>query len=279
MFSSLRSDPRALGACLPTPRCATPCCAQGARRSSHLPRQHHHPVPARQETNDPRPPQDTAAEMAKGHMDEETRWMLFDMLGHRNEWCAAVVEAMPKQTPVCRLGARGAWLGAVAGGMQQRPRGLPRQTHTNAHAHTPPPRRRWVPGKIVDIRGRLAPAVRAPGASRDVMLLDIALDGYFRCVGLVTRGRGPAPVPAPQNAPLNQNLGSMRKLSPHADAPSPPPTRRAGRASSALTGGRSTATASWTWGPSCCATRRSRCARGRSGRGRGGGGAAASLKP
>lgn len=34
------------------------------------------------------PLQDTAAEMAKGYMDEETRWMLFDMLGHRNEWCA-----------------------------------------------------------------------------------------------------------------------------------------------------------------------------------------------
>ncbi|KAI8469254.1 MAG: glutathione synthetase ATP-binding domain-like protein [Monoraphidium minutum] len=67
---------------------------------------------------------DTAAEMCKGYMDEETRWMLFDMLGQRNEW--------------------------------------------------------WVPGKIVDIRGRISGAVRAPGASRDLMLLDIALDSYFR---------------------------------------------------------------------------------------------------
>lgn len=62
--------------------------------------------------------------MAKGYLDDETRWMLFDMLGQRGEW--------------------------------------------------------WVPGKIADIRARMAPAVRAPGASRDLLLLDIALDNYFR---------------------------------------------------------------------------------------------------
>lgn len=38
----------------------------------------------------------------------------------------------------------------------------------------------WVPGKIVDIRQRLAPVWRAPGGPRDVLLLDIALDSYFR---------------------------------------------------------------------------------------------------
>ena len=38
----------------------------------------------------------------------------------------------------------------------------------------------WVPGKIVDIRGALRDTWRAPGASRDLLLLDIALDNYFR---------------------------------------------------------------------------------------------------
>jgi len=39
----------------------------------------------------------------------------------------------------------------------------------------------WVPGKIVEIRKRLEGYWRgAEGVSRDVMLLDIALDGYFR---------------------------------------------------------------------------------------------------
>uniref|UniRef100_A0A383WLS7 Uncharacterized protein n=1 Tax=Tetradesmus obliquus TaxID=3088 RepID=A0A383WLS7_TETOB len=67
---------------------------------------------------------DTAAEMAKGHLDGDTTWMLFDMLQNRNEW--------------------------------------------------------WVPGKIVEVRKRLAGVWRAPGGSRDVLLLDIALDNYFR---------------------------------------------------------------------------------------------------
>jgi hypothetical protein len=39
----------------------------------------------------------------------------------------------------------------------------------------------WVPGKIVEVRKRLAGVWRAPGGSRDVLLLDIALDNYFRC--------------------------------------------------------------------------------------------------
>lgn len=38
----------------------------------------------------------------------------------------------------------------------------------------------WVPGKILDIRRRLDGIWRAPGVSRDVLLLDIALDNYFR---------------------------------------------------------------------------------------------------
>jgi hypothetical protein len=32
----------------------------------------------------------------------------------------------------------------------------------------------------VDIRSRIRPALRAPGSSRDLALLDIALDGWFR---------------------------------------------------------------------------------------------------
>jgi alpha-glucan,water dikinase len=38
-----------------------------------------------------------------------------------------------------------------------------------------------VPGKIVEVRKRLADVWRSPGGSRDVLLLDIALDNYFRC--------------------------------------------------------------------------------------------------
>jgi alpha-glucan,water dikinase len=37
-----------------------------------------------------------------------------------------------------------------------------------------------VPGKILDIRRRLDGTWRSPGVSRDVLLLDIALDNYFR---------------------------------------------------------------------------------------------------
>lgn len=37
----------------------------------------------------------------------------------------------------------------------------------------------WVPGKIVEIRHRLADNWRSSG-NRDVLLLDIALDNYFR---------------------------------------------------------------------------------------------------
>lgn len=37
----------------------------------------------------------------------------------------------------------------------------------------------WVPGKIVDIRRRLADNWRSSG-NRDVLLLDVALDNYFR---------------------------------------------------------------------------------------------------
>jgi alpha-glucan,water dikinase len=41
----------------------------------------------------------------------------------------------------------------------------------------------WVPGKIVEVRHRLKPYWQAEGASRDLLLLDIALDNYFRlCV-------------------------------------------------------------------------------------------------
>lgn len=42
-----------------------------------------------------------------------------------------------------------------------------------------------MPGKIVEVRKRLAGVWRAPGGSRDVLLLDIALDNYFRCEGVL----------------------------------------------------------------------------------------------
>lgn len=75
---------------------------------------------------------DTAAEMAKGNLDGDTCWMLFDMLKNRHEW--------------------------------------------------------WVPGKIVEIRHRLADNWRSSG-NRDVLLLDIALDNYFRtCIERTDRG-------------------------------------------------------------------------------------------
>lgn len=44
-----------------------------------------------------------------------------------------------------------------------------------------------MPGKILEIRQRLAGAWRASG-SRDVLLLDIALDNYFRWEGCVWGG-------------------------------------------------------------------------------------------
>ncbi|KAA6428767.1 MAG: carbohydrate-binding module family 45 protein [Trebouxia sp. A1-2] len=67
---------------------------------------------------------DTCLEMAKGGLDGDLQWQLYDMLNNRNEW--------------------------------------------------------WVPGKLVELRQRLEPYWRAEGASRDVLLLDIALDNYFR---------------------------------------------------------------------------------------------------
>lgn len=42
--------------------------------------------------------------------------------------------------------------------------------------------RRWVPGKIVEIRESLQWNWKAEGSGRDVMLLDIALENYFRTV-------------------------------------------------------------------------------------------------
>ncbi|GLI71457.1 hypothetical protein VaNZ11_016678, partial [Volvox africanus] len=67
---------------------------------------------------------DTAMEMAKGFMDDDLRWVLYDILAHRNDW--------------------------------------------------------WVPGKIVEARQRLAYYWKAPGSSRDLLLLDIALENWFR---------------------------------------------------------------------------------------------------
>lgn len=66
---------------------------------------------------------DTAMEMAKGNLDGDLQWHIYDMLNNRNEW--------------------------------------------------------WVPGKIVEIRERLQHVWKQP-TSRDVLLLDIALDDYFR---------------------------------------------------------------------------------------------------
>ncbi|PSC73883.1 ABC transporter A family member 2 isoform B [Micractinium conductrix] len=47
----------------------------------------------------------------------------------------------------------------------------------------------WVPGKIVEARHRLKSYWQAEGASRDLLLLDIALDSYFRlCVERADKG-------------------------------------------------------------------------------------------
>ncbi|GIM14936.1 hypothetical protein Vretimale_17803 [Volvox reticuliferus] len=67
---------------------------------------------------------DTAMEMAKGFMDDDLRWVIYDILAHRNDW--------------------------------------------------------WVPGKIVEARQRLAYYWKASGSSRDLLLLDIALENWFR---------------------------------------------------------------------------------------------------
>ncbi|KAK9862996.1 hypothetical protein WJX84_004122 [Apatococcus fuscideae] len=67
---------------------------------------------------------DVALEMAKGYLDGDLTWNLYDLLSHRNEW--------------------------------------------------------WVPGKLVELRGRLEHYWRSEGAQRDILMLDIALDSYFR---------------------------------------------------------------------------------------------------
>ncbi|KAF5831865.1 glutathione synthetase ATP-binding domain-like protein [Dunaliella salina] len=38
----------------------------------------------------------------------------------------------------------------------------------------------WVPGKIVEVRSRLAHYWQAPGATRDLLMLDLALESWFR---------------------------------------------------------------------------------------------------
>jgi hypothetical protein len=38
----------------------------------------------------------------------------------------------------------------------------------------------WAPGKCLELRRRLAPMVAHPNASRDVQLLDIALESWLR---------------------------------------------------------------------------------------------------
>ncbi|GAB4821271.1 hypothetical protein N2152v2_008317 [Parachlorella kessleri] len=76
---------------------------------------------------------DVCMEMAKGHMDGDLSWVIFDILANRNEW--------------------------------------------------------WVPGKIVEARHRLKQYWQREGAPRDVLLLDIALDNYFRlCVERTDKG-------------------------------------------------------------------------------------------
>jgi hypothetical protein len=185
------------------------------------------PAPLSRPAPTPPTPKDTAAEMAKGYMDEETRWMLFDMLGHRDEWWAGF--------------SRGAapWPGLSGGrGLVSR-HGWPPQAPSRTAAHPPvppppnpppPPPKRWVPGKIADIRARIAPAVRAPGASRDLMLLDIALDTYFRwgggsgVGGTNTSFATLSPVwPLKLVSPLQPRLATP---TPGPPPPPPPPPRR-----------------------------------------------------
>jgi len=38
----------------------------------------------------------------------------------------------------------------------------------------------WAPGKCLELRRRLAPAVASPSATRDLQLLDIALESWLR---------------------------------------------------------------------------------------------------
>ena len=67
---------------------------------------------------------DSAFGFAHGHLNDHLRWVVSDILQHRNDW--------------------------------------------------------WIPGKIAEARGDLAHLWRRPGANRDVVMLDIALDGHFR---------------------------------------------------------------------------------------------------
>lgn len=173
---------------------------------------------------------DTAAEMAKGSMDDETVWMVFDVLKNRcvqrgvcvcgGVWlrqqgaavglhglCAAdapVARWSSTTRPLVQvlLDSRAAAASArvprrhhqrVLPTLLLRPPPPPSTAHQClAHIHSVTTRhvtslsrhcRRnewWVPGKILDIRRRLDGTWRSPGVSRDVLLLDIALDNYFR---------------------------------------------------------------------------------------------------
>lgn len=137
---------------------------------------------------------DVSMEMAKGFMDEDLSWQLFDLLAKRDEWWAPgkVVELRHRlkhywkvcichllhfssaaflTMPTCMCGG-----GGVGDGLH------PLQLNT---IHTPctlthkpllvPAHKNHAP------RTRTPPQM--PGASRDLLMLDIALDSWFRvCV-------------------------------------------------------------------------------------------------
>lgn len=98
---------------------------------------------------------DTAFSMAHGHMDGDTCWKIDDMLKNRNEWCAA---------------------GCAPNAVCQLKDSAPAEAVTLARTACV----RWVPGKIAQVRESLQWNWKSEGSSRDVMLLDIALDNYFR---------------------------------------------------------------------------------------------------
>jgi alpha-glucan,water dikinase len=61
----------------------------------------------------------------------------------------------------------------------------------------------WVPGKLVELRGALRPLWTAPGASRDLALLDVALEEFLR---VKVEAVDPAALPPPDRIALLQLL-------------------------------------------------------------------------
>lgn len=126
---------------------------------------------------------DVALEMARGHLDGELAWIIGDILANRTAWWVPgkIVQARHRLKQYWQVGA---WLGHLPMVGHELQSGCPKLVCT---------------GVLAVLRSGCHgphPHAQREGASRDVLLLDIALDSYFRlCVertdlGSLRWGRG-----------------------------------------------------------------------------------------